>query len=396
MKMMTDYHHFCAHSGQAQKNSLFFALKGNSTDGHRFLEDAKKNGAKGAVVSTDYHGSSFGLKLSYQSDPHALLLEMARRKLVEIKPFIIGVTGSIGKTTTKEFLLQLLDTNEYITSTINENSKKTLPLKILNETASAMYILEMGMMVQGDIEKLVQMAPPDLAVLTEIAYCHTAYFSSLEAIAEEKTKILKSAKKSFIHTKNRSFIQSSCRHVFYATKDPYFEKICQIAEHLPSCYHENLHAAFLVAKELGQDEGVLWEKLSHIKTVEGRLQKSTFKGVDFINDAFNASRRSFESGIQIALSLPYKRKIAVVAPIPRLGKFHKKEHAIVRDLLQGFDAVFCLGDFCHGLSHALCFACIQELVLSLKSYIQKGDLVYLKGGSASNLHSIVKTHFSEV
>ncbi len=97
---------FTVDSRQKNKNGFFFALKGAKTDGHLFLKEAKANGAKAAYVSLGYKGDDFGLELHRVEDPLKTLQKLARQKIHAASPFIIGVTGSYGKTTTKEALYQ--------------------------------------------------------------------------------------------------------------------------------------------------------------------------------------------------------------------------------------------------------------------------------------------------
>ena len=267
--MKSDVIHFAIDSRKVVQDSMFFALKGARVDGHDFLFEAKERGACVAVVSNDYCGSSFNLQLVRHNDPQKLLMQMAKQKLLDINPTIVAITGSVAKTTTKEFLLQLLEPDTFIASKDNENTKLSLPLKILNEKRSNLYVLEMGMSEPGDIEALVDMAQPTISVLTPIGYCHAQNFSSLEHIVREKKKILKGAKKCYIHHKNSRFCPES--ESFYgAATDPLFKEIASKALHLPDFYHENLHAAVLVAHSLGIKHERVLEKLPTIKGGGGR------------------------------------------------------------------------------------------------------------------------------
>ena len=142
---MNRYLHFAVDSRKVKKGSLFFALNGKKIDGHCFLKQAKAAGAEAAVVSTNYKGPNFGLELIYQQSVMEYLCQMSKEKIVNSGAKIVAITGSVGKTTTKEFLVQLLKKEAIVATRGNENTSTSIPLTILNEKAKPIYVLEMGM-----------------------------------------------------------------------------------------------------------------------------------------------------------------------------------------------------------------------------------------------------------
>src|ERR1700722_5387741 len=157
-------------SRKVQEGQLFFALKGKKFDGHLFLKDVAGRGAAAAVVSSDYKGESYGLPLLKVECPTAALQKLAKREREERKIRVIAVTGSVGKTTTKEFLADLLKVKFRTAKTPgNSNSQVGIPLSILNSHGDEeLFVMEMGMSEPNEIERLVEIAPPYLALITRV------------------------------------------------------------------------------------------------------------------------------------------------------------------------------------------------------------------------------------
>ena len=164
---------------------VFVALPGQQVDGHTFLGEAAAKGAIAAVVSKNYQGPDFGLPLIRVADGLQLLQDLAKHHLAKVNPRIVAVTGSIGKTTTKDFIGTLLKTKFKVGITPgNSNSQIGMPLAILNnfEGNEDIAVIEMGMTESGHISSLVRIAPPDVAVITSIALVHPCFFEGADEI----------------------------------------------------------------------------------------------------------------------------------------------------------------------------------------------------------------------
>src|SRR3990167_7217993 len=161
---------------------LFFALKGEKVDGHSFLGEVAARGAFAAVVDKGYQGPDYGLWLFRVHDVVVALQEVAKRALQERKSRVIGITGSIGKTTTKEFIYEMLSKKFRVHKGAgSRNSQRTLPLVILEANGDEEFlVLEMSMSEKGHIRKLVEIAPPQIVVLTLIALSHPKNFSGID------------------------------------------------------------------------------------------------------------------------------------------------------------------------------------------------------------------------
>ncbi|HWX53477.1 MAG TPA: alanine racemase [Verrucomicrobiae bacterium] len=174
----------------ASPGSLFVALKGDHTDGHRFLADAFRNGASAAMIA---QGALAGLTLQAQwplivtADPLRALQALARWQRREFFGKVLAITGSNGKTIVKDALRALLAGRQFLASPGSYNSQLGLPLAVLSaEKPEPLAILEAGISAPGEMARLEEIAAPDFGILTNIGMAHLAAFGSRESIAREK------------------------------------------------------------------------------------------------------------------------------------------------------------------------------------------------------------------
>lgn len=185
---------------------LFFAIRGENYDGHRFVGDAIAGRALAAVVSRDFLDSDYGRQI----DPHqaALILVddtlsalqfLAYTVLKRWRGEVVAITGSLGKTTTKEMIAAMLArVGRVVKTTGNLNNYYGLPLSVLKMESDGKHaedfdyaVLEMGMNHKGEIERLTQIAPPDVGVVTIVAPAHLEFFTSIDEIAEAKAEMIR-------------------------------------------------------------------------------------------------------------------------------------------------------------------------------------------------------------
>ena len=188
--------HAAFDSRKVQRGSLFFALTGEKVDGHQFLEEVAAKRASVVVVSEGYTGPNFGMELIRVADVKWALQELAREIFKDKSPLVIGVTGTVGKTTAKEFIATLLAEKFRVgKSPGSMNSQVGLPLTILNrEGEDEIVVLEMGMSEKGEITRLIEIASPQLGVLTKLSLVHSAFFDDIEGIVEAKCEMFQSKK----------------------------------------------------------------------------------------------------------------------------------------------------------------------------------------------------------
>lgn len=417
---------YCTDSRSVKPGELFFALKGEKVDGHDYLEEVKNKGAIAAVVSKEYRGDC-DLPLLKVNDPLHALQDLAHAILMRNPVRIVGITGSIGKTSTKEFTKTLLSMKYRVAkSPGNSNSQVGIPLSLLNHTTGEeeIIVLEMGMTHPGNLTRLVQIAPPEVAVITNVAHVHACNFESLKEIAWAKAEILShpSTRLGVLYRDIPDFEEisrlGSCHKLSFSTTsladygiDPSNSHILQahiekqnisIGE-LPIPGKHNLHnllAAIAVARHFNVSWEEIKQGISQLVLPERRLQFVHHKEMIFLNDSYNASELSVKAALE---TLPQPKgkgsKIAVLGSMMELGKFSNDCHARVGEYaLDHVEKMFCLGDEClpiHGVwekakKPVFLFKNRADLVAALKEHLKKEDVVLLKGSRSKEMWKILE------
>jgi len=400
--------HATCDSRQVKKGSLFFALKGKRVDGHHFLKEVVQRGGKGAIVSTSYRGPSFGLQLIRVEDVMWALQTLAYKIFTEHSPYVIGITGSAGKTTTKEFITTLLSEKFSVAkSRGNMNSQIGLPLTLLNWSGrEKMVVLEMGMSKAGEIKRLITLAPPDLAVLTNIHYQHSLFFPDLDSIAHGKCEI-------FASPKTQQGILSLEVEKFKAVQDLSLSKkwfhLCDSRAHYtldtlpqpPPFIEKHLQEDFLAAVAVARFCGLSWKEIAHgthrCKMSAHRFQKLEKRGVYFIDDSYNASPISTQRALA---NLPKgRRKIALLGAMYELGNFQEKMHKEVGECaVTVLDYLICVGQECGSMIEifkregkwAQLFDNKKDATNCLREIIDVGDVVLIKGSNRLKLWTVIE------
>ncbi len=384
---------------------VFFALKGERVDGHDFLEEIAKKGAICAVVSKTFTKQIPGLYLIQVDDVMEALHKLAKWKLSQEKfKACIGVTGSVGKTTTKEYIATLLEGAFQVRKTPgNANSQVGVPLSILNlEEGGGVFVIEMGMSGKGNITNLVDLVPPDLVVVTKIALAHALFFpGGIEEIAEAKAEILSHphTKKAFINIQAQQFKafqkEEGPEKVFYDLSNtevqiPFGET------HLA----ENFLAAALVAQELGMSLEQIAEQAKKLKAFDRRFEKIEKEGVLYINDSYNANPESVKAALH---NLPKpeegKKTVAVLGEMRELGSFSQKAHQEIGKIAsEKADILLCLAGDCSYMAEefllsgkpAYYFQSLKDLQKVLHSHVEKGDVVLVKASKSLKMWEVLE------
>ncbi|MBJ7449125.1 MAG: UDP-N-acetylmuramoyl-tripeptide--D-alanyl-D-alanine ligase [Parachlamydiales bacterium] len=420
--MITSY---CIDSRLIEKGGLFFALSGQKTDAHMYLEDVFNKGAVAAVVSNKYTGPSYGLVLIYVEDVLVALQSLAKHQLKNRRSRVIGITGSLGKTTTKEFTKTLLQKKYNVAANPRSyNSQATLPLVILNSDPEAdILLLEMGMTNKGELANLVNIAPPEVALITLIGITHVGFFpDGLDGIANAKTEIFShDCTKLGLYSldspcQEKMKTTGKCQKMTFSMVDPSADfhlrqegKILHLYEkgvyfgkaHWPFQTDHlipNFLNAFALARIFDVSKEDIEEASQELKLVDLRLQQMEKNGIVFINDAFNAITASIKGAL---VSLPQPkgagRKIAVLGAMPDLGSYSDDEHREVGLFaLDKVEKLLLLGKECLPIvdvwkeagKEAIYYECKEKLVADLKALLIPGDVVLLKGARRLSIDQV--------
>lgn len=390
--------HFTFNSRKIVPGSLFFALKGKTHDGHNFLEQVARDGAYGAVVDRSYDGPGYGLELFFVEDVTESLQSIAKQIVKDYEFRIIGVTGSVGKTSTKETIYEVLSKKYKVHATRgSENSQVSLPITILSARGDEDFLLlEMAMTESGHINVLSEIAPCEVVVMTPITYVHSKNFESLDGIAEAKAEIFSPENQfAVIHNASKDFdaVYKSClcKSVNYPSKIPVISPYKQT--HLS----ENFVAAYEVAKYCGMtDDQIRIASLALIsKKVPHRFEVIKRDGITFVDDSYNANALSTTAALD-NLPKPQEggRTIFVFGEMTELGEMSKSSHQIVANkALEKADEVLCIGREAKLVSEAFSAAGKKGTYYydfrSLKDGLYKtarpSDVVLIKGSNSLKL-----------
>ncbi len=415
-RLLSQVTNFQIDSRLVNRESVFFALKGKKCSGEEFLRQVADSKAIIAFTSKNYKKEGLSLKVIKVDDPFVVLQNLAKDKLEQFKGKVVGITGSVGKTTTKDFVAQLLEGDFKVKKTIgNANSQIGLPLTILNSNLDCdIQILEMGMSEKGHIQRLTEIARPDIALITKVGYAHAENFDSLENIVEAKAEILEGDAK--IKIVDYELIQYSCIHkhnpiTFSITdkKADYFldiatgelhercEKVTRFSLPFqePSFLHDLL-GSIAIAKELGVGYENIQQKMSELKLPLMRFEKFKKNDILFINDSYNSTPSALLAAIE-NLSMSKKRKIAVLGPMLELGKYSEAKHfEIGKIAAKKIDILFTIGEECEKMHQAFLeeksstyhFSDLNLLALDLKKTLEKDDVVLVKGSRSIELEKL--------
>lgn len=334
-------------SRQARPGDLFVALDGARTDGHRFLRDVQAAGASGALVMPDRGDRPEGFPCVVVPDTLAALATLARHHLGRLNARVVGVTGTVGKTTAKDMLAQVLGgpAQSIHAAPASYNSECGLPLAILAAPASSrVLVLEYGVNAPGEMSRLLDIARPHHACITALTPVHLEGMGNLATIVEEKLKLaatvppdgvvwLPEQAAQLIPTGSR-WPGRTVRLAFGPHRDG-----LQILSRRPGAYrvilprlgelnlpvyadHEVLLAAMAVAVgfELGESADALRERLLELRRPEGRLTVHRVGPVTLLDDAYNASPAAAEAALGVLQHWPDTgRRIAVLGTMHELG-----------------------------------------------------------------------------
>ncbi len=329
---------------------LFIAIAGERFDGHNYVQAALDKGAVGAIVEAGKHVAGDSLRLLQVEDSlKALQLLGAAARRLWGKP-LLAVTGSAGKTTTKEILAHILSTRfRVMKSSGNLNNHIGLPLQLLKlEAEHDLGVVEMGMNHAGEIRVLGELAHHDLAVVTAVAPVHLEFFGSLAEIARAKYEIIETlhpggvavlnADDDYVCQFGRDFKGKVVRFGIKRSADVNAQKIKlngaegstfelvvgSVGEPVtfPLVGEHNIYnalAAAAAAMERGMSPSQAAAALSSVAPPDKRGQVLNLHGATIINDSYNSNPRALQAMIDTLASMKAERRILVVGEMLELG-----------------------------------------------------------------------------
>jgi len=360
---------------------LFVALKGEKSDGHDFIPQALEKGAAGVVDGLDE------------------LQNLAREYRRSLKAKVIGVTGSAGKTTTKELLRAFLSRVGKTHATEgNFNNHIGLPLTILNCPKDADFlVVEMGTNHPGEIEALCRIAEPDAGLITNVGTAHLEFFKTQDGIAREKGVLGSYAREFFVIGANNvrcEMLKSMCRGKAVVAETSEAGLREALADVLPGEHNvSNACIAYAVARRYGVTPEQAKAALADFALPGARWRRTEKWGVQFIDDTYNANPDSMIAALDALAATPCDgRRVAVLGDMFELGPDALALHRKVFDhaMSLGIPLVIGVGEMS---SQCLCHLVYKELKTLKKKFrvdVSAGDLVLLKASHGLNLGDLLK------
>ncbi len=408
----------CSINSKNIKNGdIFFPLKGENFDGHDFINEAIMNGAS-LIMAEKKINQVRQVPLLYVNSISNTIKNLAKSWRAEVNCEIIGITGSNGKTSTKEILSTIISKSKSVMfSKSNYNSTVGLPMSIFEISINDdIGILEMGANKCGEIKELTEIAKPNHGLVTNISNAHNEYFGSIDNIAKNKIDLLKAIPTSgfsFINMDD-SYLQKiklNSNHITYGFSGTYdftgslLDKSIQINNDIINLPYSNMAlaqnylAAYAVSATFGIDNKSIIKELENVSIYPGRGELIYKNGIIFIDDTYNSNFASCANGIECLIKMNGNKKILVLGDMHELGQVAKEEHIKLGELIDSvnIDAVFGFGDYMKYALNAIKSDKIlkmhynnkNELIDSLKEYHSNGDIIYVKGSRCMKMEEII-------
>ena len=362
---------------------LYVALKGEHADGNDYIPNARAAGAAKIL-----------------GGPTALadLQALARDYRRSLRAKVIGVTGSAGKTTTKEILRAFLSRIGKVHATEgNFNNHLGLPLTILNCPEDADFlVIEMGTNHPGEIARLCEIAEPDAGLITNVGTAHLEFFGSQDGIAAEKGTLFARVREfAVVSSENVRLgkLRELCRAELVVV-DPHQAWMAAALEGvLPGAHNvSNACLAFAAAERFGATRADALAALSDFRLPGARWRRVERCGVSFVDDSYNANPDSMIAALDAFAKMPCAgRRIAVLGDMGELGPesaaFHRRVFDHAAEL--GFPLVFGFGPLSARCRCDVAARTMDELIGRFRAAVAPGDLVLLKASHSMNLSKLI-------
>ena len=417
-------------SRKINDGDIYVGIRGEVNDGNIFFEDAINRGAKAIIVDNsklDY--DKYGdVTIVLVKDTVWCLQELARYKRSLFKGEVIAITGSVGKTTTKDMVASILGEKYKVLKTEgNYNNHIGLPLTILNYTLEDVMVVELGMSHKGELSLLSRIAKPTLSIITNVGTAHIGNLGSRENILMAKLEILDGMdnKKLIINNDNDMLheyyvknsdnvitvgINSSSMYravnvrdnCLFFDIDGYLENVKNV--YMNEAYIINLLVGYAVGSLLGLTNEEYLNGVKKVTLSSKRLEMVMNKyGYNIINDSYNANYDSMKVGLEYLHNINYSgRKIAVLADMLELGEYSKKMHEDVgiEVVKNKIDVLVTVGEYARYINdkaisvgfdknNSYHFNNNIECIDFLKRFLKREDTVLFKGSNGMKLYEII-------
>lgn len=419
-------------SKDIKENTLFIPIKGEKYDGHAFLEDAYNNGCRIFIIDKNHEFYKKDISLIEVNDTLLALGSLARFYLDKFNVDLIGVTGSVGKTSTRDIIYSVLNEKyKTLKNELNYNNEIGIPKTLFNlDYSYEKAVIEMGLDRKGDISYFKTIAPLKVAVISNIGLSHIANFENQEGIFHAKMEIAEHFNKenTLIVNGDDNFLKT-----LKGKKLPYnlltygFDKdstiYCVSYEivngkinfkvnfknkvydyTIPSIAKHNIYNA-MSAILIGNLYNLTYEEikkgLESVSFTEGRLTIINKKDITIINDCYNASLDSIKSALNV-LSTFKTRKVAILGDVLETGSYEEEIHKnIGKSIIGNTDILILVGNSIKytydeviknnfNKDNICVFNTYEDVIKNIDNIIKKGDTILLKASHGIKLSNVVE------
>ena len=422
------FNKICIDTRKVEKDNVFLAIKGANFNGNDFALKALELGASVVIIDevkfniedVNVNGTVIKVKNTRQA-----LLDLAKFYREKLGLKVIGVTGSTGKTSTKDLIAALLSDKYKVFKTKgNFNNDIGLPLMILELTCDYdVAVLEMGMSSLGEIELLADVARPDIGVITNIGLSHIENLKTQENILKAKMEIstffnennvlivngedefLKNISgKSFkvkkigynheydVYASNIILREDSVKFTANCGDDKFDFELPMAGKHNVL----NMMLAIDIAKNLNVSLKDMNEGLSNLKATSMRLETEKTNKITIINDCYNASPDSMKSSIEVLMTKAASRRVAILGDMYELGSKTEEAHEEVGSFAKGkIDLLIVIGENVNnyengfGSEHIRKFASKDDFFEEVDNLINKDDVILVKASRGMRFEEII-------
>lgn len=430
VKGREDFNNVCIDTRKIQKDNIYIAIKGERFDGNKFVMDAFKKGASIAIVSEILFNIDKDNEVEtviLVDDTEKALLDLASfyRKKLGLK--VVGVTGSCGKTSTKDLIAAFLSEKYKVFKTKgNFNNQIGLPLMILElDSTYDVAVLEMGMSDLGEIDVLAKCARPDIAVITNIGLSHIENLKTQDNILKAKSEIfnyfdesnsliINGEDKNLLKIKDKCFeiLRIGYNHEYdvYAfniilmednTTFSVQDNNQEIIFNIPIAGKHNILNSMLaiaVAKKLNLSFEEMKLGIKNLEATSMRLEVIKKDKITIINDCYNASPDSMKSSMDVLNAYKKGRKIAILGTMNELGDEAVNAHTEVGNYAKDkVDLLIAIGSYkeCfrkgYSLDSIFTFEDKKDFIDDLKTIIKENDVILVKASRGMKFEEIVNS-----
>ncbi len=422
-ELSQDIQGFCQDTRKIKPKDMYIPLVGEVFDGHDFIDEAFKQGAS-AIITSRHESYPQDKTVIFVKDTLKALQEMASylRNNRDVK--VVAITGSVGKTSTKDMVASVIATRYKTLKTQgNYNNHIGLPLTMLNYHGEEVMVLEMGMSHLGEIHLLSQIAKPDYAIITNVGTAHIGSLGSRENILRAKLEIIDGMNeggKLVVNNDNDLLHEYALTHEVITfgieNSSSYQAKETVILPHLSTFEYNNqtievnvpgshfiLNALASIA--VGDLLHIpIHQIISGIESFELTKKRMDFvnlnHGITLIDGTYNANLDSMLSSIDV-LSKYENRKVVILADMLELGEFSEDLHRQVGHILseKKIDLVLCVGKESrfivdsakrNGIENVYYFQSNQDLIKKIDQFLQPNDVILAKGSQGMHLIEITQ------